>query len=260
MGWRRAVLGVPVQRQIGEHHAEALSELLGRRLPLLVGQERGVEQRERRPGPELAVGHARTVGVVIQAKPHGCIVRAPTFLSRGPVPGTAVGPTYNGPPRDGTSTTPAHPAPGRRSSTGAARARAAGARALARARRVRRVAAPARGRRAVGVLRGAAHRERSAGLPPRALARVQGHLPPLSDDARLPGGAQGRLGLPRAAGRDRRRTGARHPLEGGDRGVRDRALQRAVPRVGVHVPRGVEPADRADRLLARPRRRLPHAR
>ena len=42
--------------------------------------------------------------------------------------------------------------------------------------------------------------------------------------------------------------------------VRDRRVQRALPRVGVHLPGGVEPADRADRLLAGPRRRLPHAR
>ena len=38
------------------------------------------------------------------------------------------------------------------------------------------------------------------------------------------------------------------------------AFNAAVPRVGVRVPRGVEPADRADRLLDRPRRRLPDAR
>ena len=114
---------------------------------------------------------------------------------------------------------------------------------------------------AVGVLRGAADRQRAAGLPPRALARVQGHLSPLSDDARLPRRAQGRLGLPRPAGGDRRRTEARDHLQGGDRGEgRDRALQRGVPRVGVHVPGGVGPADRADRLLAGPRARLPHAR
>ncbi len=68
----------------------------------------------------------------------------------------------------------------------------------------------ARGRAAVGLLRGAADRQRPARLPPRALARVQGHLPALSDDARLSRRAQGRLGLPRPAGRDRRRTGARH--------------------------------------------------
>ena len=36
----------------------------------------------------------------------------------------------------------------------------------------------------MGLLRGPADGERAAGLPPRALARVQGHLPALSDDAR----------------------------------------------------------------------------
>ena len=40
-------------------------------------------------------------------------------------------------------------------------------------------------------------------------ARLQGHLPALQDDARLLRRAQGRLGLPRAAGRDRRRAAAR---------------------------------------------------
>ena len=117
------------------------------------------------------------------------------------------------------------------------------------------------GCRAVGLLRGPPHGERPAGLPPRALARVQGHLPALPDDARLPGRAQGRLGLPRAAGGDRGRTGARHHA----RRAKSRTLSGSsgstpLPRVGVRVPGGVEPADRADRLLARPRARLPHAR
>ena len=48
--------------------------------------------------------------------------------------------------------------------------------------------------------------------------------------------------------------------QGRDRGLRHRRVQREVPRVGLHVPRGLGPADRADRLLGRPRRRLPHAR
>ena len=48
-------------------------------------------------------------------------------------------------------------------------------------------------------------------------------------------------------------------LQGGHRGVRHRGVQRQVPRVGVRVPRGLERADRAHRLLGRPRRRLPHA-
>ena len=65
-----------------------------------------------------------------------------------------------------------------------------------------------------------------------------------------------RLGLPRPAGRARGREGARDLLEGGDRGVRDRRVQRALPRVGLPLRRRLEPADRADRLLDRPRRPL----
>ena len=42
--------------------------------------------------------------------------------------------------------------------------------------------------------------------------------------------------------------------------LRDRQVQRALPRVGLRVRRGVEPADRADRLLDRPRRPLRHPR
>ena len=98
-------------------------------------------------------------------------VRA-TIASGGPA-------TYNGPPGERPRQTSADPAPRGRSAPGAAGARAGGAGALARARRVRRVAARARGRPAVGLLRGAPDRERAAGLPPRALARVQGHLPAL---------------------------------------------------------------------------------
>ena len=112
----------------------------------------------------------------------------------------------------------------------------------------------------MGLLRGPADGQRPAGLPPRALARVQGHLPPLQDDARLLGRPQGRLGLPRPAGRDRGREAARHRLQGGHRALRHRRVQPALPRVGVRVPRGVGAADRADRLLDRPRRRLPHPR
>ena len=42
--------------------------------------------------------------------------------------------------------------------------------------------------------------------------------------------------------------------------VRDRGVQRPLPREGAQPRRGVEPADRADRILGRPRRRLPDAR
>ena len=175
--------------------------------------------------------------------------------------GAGWGPTYNGPPCDRPTATPADSTPRGRSSPEAARARARGARALARSRGVRAVAADARRGAAMGLLRGPSDRERPAGLPPRAVARLQGHLPALSDDARPPRGAQGGLGLPRAAGGDRRRREARDLLEGRDRaGNRHRAVQRRVPCVGVRLSAGVEPADRADRILAGPRAPLSHAR
>ncbi len=69
------VLGVAVQRQVGQHDPEAVGELLDGGLPLLVGEQPGVQQRQRRPGPLLPVGDAGTVGVVIQAQPHAPIVR-----------------------------------------------------------------------------------------------------------------------------------------------------------------------------------------
>ena len=106
------------------------------------------------------------------------------------------------------------------------------------------------------LLRGTANRQRRTRLAPRPLARVQGHLSPLPDHARPPGAAQGRLGLSRPARRAGGRAGARDLLEGRDRGVRDRRVQPALPRVGVPLRRGVEPPHRADRLLDRPRRPL----
>ena len=112
----------------------------------------------------------------------------------------------------------------------------------------------------MGLLRGPADRQRAARRPPRAGARVQGHLPALPDDARALRRAQGRLGLPRPAGRDRGRAEARLHLQGRHRALRHRRVQRAVPRVGLRVPRGLDGADRAHRLLGRPRAPLPHAR
>jgi hypothetical protein len=73
VGVARAVLGVPVERQVGEHHAKAVGELLDGRFPLLVGEHRGVQQRERRADTELTVGHARAVGMVVETQPHGRI-------------------------------------------------------------------------------------------------------------------------------------------------------------------------------------------
>jgi Isoleucyl-tRNA synthetase len=65
--------------------------------------------------------------------------------------------------------------------------------------------------------------------------------------------------VPRKAGWDchglsssRSRRSSDH-LQGGDRRVRDRRVQRALPGIGLPLCRGLEPAHRADRLLARPR-------
>ena len=66
----RPVLGVAVQRQVGEHHAKAVGEPLDGGLPLLVGEHPRVQQRERRAGAELAVGDAGAVGVVVETQPH----------------------------------------------------------------------------------------------------------------------------------------------------------------------------------------------
>ena len=53
------------------------------------------------------------------------------------------------------------------------------------------------------------------------------------------------------------REGDRLDRQGRHRALRHRGLQRPLPRVG-HVPHlGLEPPDRADRVLGRPRRRLP---
>ena len=98
------------------------------------------------------------------------------------------------------------------------------------------------------------------GLPPRAGARVQGHLPALQDDDRPLRRAEGRLGHARPARRDRRRAAARVHLQGRHRALRHRRVQRPVPRGGARAPRGLEGADGADRLLGRPRRRVLHVR
>ena len=71
--------------------------------------------------------------------------------------------------------------------------------------------------------------------------------------------AQGRLGLPRPAGRAGGREGARLRDQGRHRALRRGRVQRQVPRVGAALHRRVERADRADRLLDRHRRRLLHA-
>ena len=96
------------------------------------------------------------------------------------------------------------------------------------------------------------------GLPPRAVARLQGHLPALPDDARPVRRPARRLGLPRPAGGARGGEAARDLGQAPDRGLRHRRVQRALPRVGGHLPRRVGAPHRADRLLDRHRPGLPH--
>ena len=93
---------------------------------------------------------------------------------------------------------------------------------------LRAAARAARGGPLLELLRGPADRQRPARLPPRPRARLQGHLPALQGDVRPLRAAQGRLGLPRAAGRARGREGARDLLQGADRGVRHRRVQRSA--------------------------------
>ena len=92
---------------------------------------------------------------------------------------------------------------------------------------------------------------------PRPLARLQGHLPALPDDARALRRPARRLGLPRPAGGDRGRAAAGHLRQAADRGVRHRRVQRPLPRVGGRLRRRVGAADRADRVLDRHRAGLP---
>ena len=113
------------------------------------------------------------------------------------------------------------------------------------------------GARHLDLLRGPAHRQRPPRHPPHRVAHVQGRLPALPDDAGLPGQPQGRLGLPRPAGRARRREGARVLRQGRHRGLRHRRVQRPLPRVGAALRRPLGADDRPDGLLDRHARSLP---
>ncbi len=112
----------------------------------------------------------------------------------------------------------------------------------------------------MGLLRGAADGQRAAWHASRPVADLQGHLPALQDDVRVLRRAQGRLGLSWPAGGAGGGEGARDDLQGGHREVRDRRVQRPLPRDGAEPRRGLEPDGRADRPLDRPRARLQDAR
>jgi hypothetical protein len=60
-----AVLGITVERKIGKDHTEAVGQLLDGRLPLLVGEQSGVQQGEGGPGAELSVCDTGAVVVVV---------------------------------------------------------------------------------------------------------------------------------------------------------------------------------------------------
>ena len=66
----RTVLGVPVERQVGQDDAEAVGEVLYHRLPLAVREAGRVQEGEGRTGPRLPVGHPRPVRVVVEAQLH----------------------------------------------------------------------------------------------------------------------------------------------------------------------------------------------
>ena len=70
VGVARPILGVAVQRQVGQHHAEALGQPPRHRLPLHVREHRGVQQRQRGTGAELTVGHPCAIRMVVKTQSH----------------------------------------------------------------------------------------------------------------------------------------------------------------------------------------------
>ena len=140
---------------------------------------------------------------------------------------------------------PGHPA-GR-----PARPRPRRTRVLARERCLRPLPRPQRRATAVGIQRGPSHGQRHAGNPPCRSPGVQGRLPALSHDEGLPRPTQGRLGLPRFAGRARGGEGTRVHGQEGHRGLWHRGVQRALPRVGAATCRRLRRPHRAHGLLGR---------
>ena len=101
----------------------------------------------------------------------------------------------------------------------------------------------------VRLLRRPADGQRHAASRPLPDPGDQRPLPALPHHARLSLRAQSRLGHARPAGRGRglQRTG--HPLEGGDRSLRRRAVHPQMPAKRLALHAGVGAAHRADRLL-----------
>ena len=135
---------------------------------------------------------------------------------------------------------------------------AAPARLLARAPHLRALHLGAAGRQAVQLLRGPAHGQRRPRRAPRPLARLQGPVPALQDDARLPRPPQGGLGHARPARGAGGGAGTGPEHQGRHRGVRHRRVQPALPGVGDALRVTVARPDGPDRVLDRHGRRLRH--
>ena len=150
------------------------------------------------------------------------------------------------------------PVPGRLGARRLPRARRPHPRLLEGTQDLREEPRGPRRRAPLRLLRRTADRQRPPRRASHHLAHLQGPLPALQDDARLPRTAQGRLGHPRPAGGARGRAPPRHRRQAADRGVRRRRVQQALSRERHRLPGGVGALHRAHRLLARPRRRVLH--
>ena len=144
-------------------------------------------------------------------------------------------------------------------------ARRGRARALAARGHLRALGREECRRRRVHLLRGPADRQQHAARRPRPDPGGQGPLPALPDHARQARRQEGRLGHPRARGRDRSREAAgtlrqaRHRADRPRRPARlHRGLQPRLLRLGHDLRAPVARHDRARRLLGRSRRRLLH--
>ena len=140
------------------------------------------------------------------------------------------------------------PAPGHRPARHGAR----GPGPLAGRPVLRAVAGGHRGAAPLDLLRGAADHQRHARGAPHRGPGVQGRLPPLQDHAGIPRPAPGRLGLPRAPGRGGRGARTRAVRQESDRELRDRGIQRPVPRVGAAARGRVRGTHRPAGLLGGP--------
>ena len=141
----------------------------------------------------------------------------------------------------------------------------AGARPLGRRQDLRglgrRSAPPAQnGSQRVRLLRRPAVRQRAAALRPPVHRLRQGRRAALPDDARAPGRAPLRLGLPRPARRGRGREAARHHHQGGDPRAGRGQVQRRLPDVGAALHQGLGALRHPAGPLGRLRQRLQDAR